>query len=198
MNPLLLNLLREAVRSEVVSRAAPYAPSGIQGLLPQTSLRQDLTSAVDPLLYLTGLKQEAPPTNLPTDYMVSPTGVMDTAGNQMVTGQGIMAFQPVDQHGLYKGFDPMAADYLWDDFETGASQGPGDFVDPFQQTKVDPNEYQAWFNPVPMPDLAENLPGVPQPEAEQTEEDEGGPFGILNVAPQLQNVFAKQNALQQR
>lgn len=196
MNPLLLNLLREAVRSEVVSRAAPYAPSGIQGLLPQTSLMQQVISSVDPFLYLTGLKQEAPPTNLPTDYMVSPTGVMDTAGNQMVTGQGILDFQPVDQYGFDMGFDPEGGMYVG--FEAGSSQGPGDFVDPFQQTKVDPNEYQAWFNPVPMPDLAENLPGVPLPEAEQTEEDEGGPFGILNVAPQLQNVFAKQNALQQR
>jgi hypothetical protein len=154
---------------------------------------QQVISSVDPFLYLTGLKQEAPPTNLPTDYMVSPTGVMDTAGNQMVTG----VFQPVDQYGFdMGGFDPEGGMYAG--FETGSSQGPGDFVDPFQQTRVDPNEYQAWFNPVPMPDLAENLPGVPQPEAEQTEEDEGGPFGILNVAPQLQNVFAKQNALQQR
>ena len=171
MNPLLLNLLREALRSEVVSRAAPYAPSGIQGLLPQTSLMQQVSSSVDPFLYLTGLKQEAPPTNLPTDYMVSPTGVMDTAGNQMVTGQGIMAFQPVDQHGLYTGFDPMGADYLWNDFETGASQGPSGYGDPFQQTRVDPNEYQAWWNPVAQPDLSENLPGFQQPNFQQVEQE---------------------------
>jgi hypothetical protein len=197
MNPLLLNLLREAVRSEVVSRAAPYAPSGIQGLLPQTSLMQQVSSSVDPFLYLTGLKQEAPPTNLPTDYMVSPTGVMDTAGNQMVTGQGIMAFQPVDQYGLDMGFDPTRGTTPWElpDF---ARMPTGMIESSPMTTQIPDTEYQAWFNPVPMPDLAENLPGVPPPEAEQTEEDEGGPFGIWNVAPQLQNVFAKQNALQQR
>ncbi len=146
---------------------------------------QSLSSFVDPFLYLTGLKQEPPPTNLPTDYMVSPTGVMDTAGNQMITGQGVTAFQPVDQYGLdMGGFDPTPSPMT--------TQLPGGGV-----LEIPDTEYQAWFNPVPMPDLAENLPGVPQPEAEQTEEDEGGPFGILNVAPQLQNVFAKKNALQQ-
>jgi hypothetical protein len=197
MNPLLLNFLR----SEILSRAAPYAPSGIQSLLPQTSLGQQITSAVDPLLYLTGLKQHPTPENLPEDYMVSPTGILDSAGNQMITGQGVINFQPINQYGLDMGFNPEGP--MYPGFETGSSQGPGGYSDnPFQQTQIDPKEYEHWFNPVPMPDLTESLPSVPlpnqQPPEQSEEEEDSGPFGILSVAPQLQNVFAKQNALQQR
>jgi len=170
MNPLLLNLLREAVRSEVVSRAAPYAPSGIQGLLPQTSLMEQVGSSVDPFLYLTGLKQEAPPTNLPTDYMVSPTGVMDTAGNQMVTGQGITAFQPVDQHGLdMGGFDPTRGTTPWELPDFGMPTGMIESSP--MTTNVPSSEYQSWWNPVAQPDLSENLPGFQQPNFQQVEQE---------------------------
>lgn len=168
MSPILLNLLRSGLGSEVLSRLAPNAPSGIQSLLPQTSLREQFTSAVDPLMYLTGLKQEAPSGNLQTDYMVSPTGVTDTAGDQMVTGQGVMNFQPQNQYGLDTGFNPYGmADF---DLSGGSSGGP-DSNDPYQQTNVPATEYESWWNPVAQPDLSQNLPGFQQPNFQQAEQD---------------------------
>ena len=180
MSPILLNLLRSGLSSEVLSRFAPNAPSGIQSLLPQTSLGEQLTSAVNPLMYLTGLKQEAPSGNLQTDYMVSPMGVMDTAGNKMVTDQGIMGFLPQDQYGMDMPYNPatdtMGRDPYLDAFMQSLpdySRMPtGEISTSPMTTQVPAGEYQSWWNPVAQPDLIENLPGFQQPDFQQAEQDE--------------------------
>lgn len=197
MSPILLNLLRSGLSSEVLSRFAPNAPSGIQSLLPQTSLSEQLTSAVNPLMYLTGLKQEAPSGNLQTDYMVSPTGVMDTAGNQMVTDQGIMGFQPQDQYGMDMPYN-QATDMMGRDPDLEAflrslpdySRMPtGEILTSPMTTQVPANEYESWWNPVSQPDLLDMLSSTPPEEEENQDQEE---FGSLMGPATPQVTFLRQ------
>ena len=131
-NPLLL-LGKALLGSEAQARLSPYLPSGIQQLLPQETLGQLLRQLPSTLGYATGLLREAPSGNMPMDYMVGPQGVYDSAGNQMVTGQGATSFQPVNQYGLSSGFDPNAGD-PFNMLETG-SQDQSGFFTPRQRTQ---------------------------------------------------------------
>lgn len=192
-NPLLL-LARALLSSEAQTRAAPFAPTGIQQLLPDQSLGQTLLDAVSPLGYMTGIKQEPLPTNLPVDYTVSPTGVMDTAGNQMITGQGVMGFQPRDQYGMDTPYNPaadtMGRDYDFDMIMSGMpdySRMPtGEISTSPMTTQVPEGSYQTWFNTVDQPDLMEMLfsgeSTAPQ-QNEEEQEDFGNPMGYATPQP---------------
>ena len=177
MSPILLNLLRSGLGSEVLSRLAPNAPSGIQSLLPQTSLREQFTSAVDPLMYLTGLKQDQPSGNLPFDYTVTPTGLVASSGNAVVPGSGLLAEQ--DQYGMDKPYNPATDTMARDpDFEAFMQSLPdysrmptGEISTSPMTTQVPDGGYQSWWNPVAQPDLMENLPGFQQPNFQQAEQD---------------------------
>jgi len=54
------------------------------------------------------LPEERPQTNLPEDYYVTPSGITSSAGEQMITDQGITGFQPASEYGMARGFDEPA------------------------------------------------------------------------------------------
>jgi hypothetical protein len=195
-NPLLL-LARALLSSEAQSKAAPYMPTGVQQLLPRESLAQQLAQIPSAVGYMTGLKQEAPSGNLQTDYMVSPTGVMDTAGNQMITGQGVMGFQPRDQYEFDMPYNP-ATDMMGRDPDLEAflrslpdySRMPtGEISTSPMTTQVPANEYESWWNPVSQPDLLDMLSSTPPEEEENQDQEE---FGSLMGPATPQVTFLRQ------
>lgn len=187
-NPLLL-LARALLSSEAQTKAAPYMPMGVQQLLPNESLAQQLAQIPSAIGYMTGLKQEAPSGNLQTDYMVSPTGVMDIAGNQMITGQGIMGFQPRDQYGFNMGFDPSGADFFGG-FPDYSHTPTGEISTSPMTTQVPANEYESWWNPVSQPDLLEMLSST-LPEEEENQDQENFDHLMGYATPQA-TMFLRQ------
>lgn len=164
-SPLLL-LARSLLGSEALTRANPYLPYQVQPFIPRDSIGDLLARIPSTVGYMTGLKQEQPSGNLPTDYMVTPTGIVDTSGSQMVTDQGVSGFQPRDQYMMDIPYnpatDPMNRDPDLEMFLRGMpdfSRMPtGEIATSPMTTRVPEGSYQTWFNPVPQPDLAEGLP----------------------------------------
>lgn len=207
--PLLL-LGKSLLGSEALSQARPYVPSGLQPFLPRESLAELLSRLPEHLGYMTGLKQEQPSGNLPTDYMVTPTGIVDTGGGQMITGQGVSGFQPRDQYTMDIPYNPATDMFGRDTTFTSTipdmSRFPtGEIATSPMTTEVSPTAYTSWFNPVMQPDLMEGLPPAipegtdlgqfdfnrPEPgflgemESEEEEEDFGSPMQLGYVRPEV-------------
>ena len=193
-NPLLL-LGRALLGSELQRQAAPYLPTGIQQLLPSQSLAQNLAKIPSFLGYLTGLKQEQPSGNLPTDYMVSPTGIVDTSGGQMITDQGVSGFQPRDQYTMdipynpatdTMGRDPELEAYMQQMREEYARMPTGSLDTSPMTTQVPSSEFESWWNPIDVMDLLENLPTLQPQEEEEELYESGSPMSYAPPKPLVQ------------
>ncbi len=107
-----LGLLARAMLGSEVLRPAYKAasealPHPMNRVLPsnQPTFYELLKASVEPAGRLLGiLPEEQPQTNLPMDYYASPTGVMSSAGEPMITGQGISGFQPASEYETTRNF----------------------------------------------------------------------------------------------
>lgn len=113
-----MNPIPFLIRNALISSLADKAQSEFGGGLPSL-LRGSTPTIIDSAKELfTGLGNyfgliPPQPTSLPEDYYVSPYGITSSSGEPMITGEGVLGFQPANQYINYE--DNPYGEFLYDE-----------------------------------------------------------------------------------